>query len=290
MRVQTFSILAGSEACNARCPFCVSKMTPPMGIELKEPEVNWRNFRKACRLAQLTDVTTVMFTGKGEPTLFPKQITRFMDELARYDFPIIEIQTNGIPIAEKPEIYDQYLKEWYEKGLTTIAISIVHYDTEKNRQNYLPSKKSYIDLPALIKKLHDFKFSVRLTCIMVREGINGVAELERLVQFAKENKVEQLTVTPVNKPEETENEEVWHWTKENHLLPEQLKEIINYLEKNGSHLMTLSHGAKVYDLHGQNICLNYCLTVQPESETMRNIIFFPDGHPRPYWQYPATLF
>ena len=23
MRIQTFSIVAGSEACNARCPFCV---------------------------------------------------------------------------------------------------------------------------------------------------------------------------------------------------------------------------------------------------------------------------
>ena len=78
MKIQTFSILAGSEACNARCPFCISKMTPPSGVELKEPKVNWRNFRKACLLAKQSGVTTAMFTGKGEPTLFPKQITKFL--------------------------------------------------------------------------------------------------------------------------------------------------------------------------------------------------------------------
>ncbi len=31
MKIQTFSIVAGSEACNARCPFCISKMTVPNG-------------------------------------------------------------------------------------------------------------------------------------------------------------------------------------------------------------------------------------------------------------------
>ena len=35
MRIQTFSILAGSEACNARCPFCISKMTPPLGVDAR---------------------------------------------------------------------------------------------------------------------------------------------------------------------------------------------------------------------------------------------------------------
>ena len=62
MKISTFTIVAGSAACNAKCPYCVSKMT---GKELgmKEPEVNWRNFDKACRLAQVNQVSTVLFTG-----------------------------------------------------------------------------------------------------------------------------------------------------------------------------------------------------------------------------------
>jgi len=51
-------------------------MTPCNGVGAVEPPVNWRNFHEACRLAQLSDATTAMFTGKGEPTLFPDQTTQ----------------------------------------------------------------------------------------------------------------------------------------------------------------------------------------------------------------------
>lgn len=291
MKIRTLSIVAGSEACNARCPFCVSKMTPPLGVELCEPEVNWRNFKKACRLAKDSGVTTAMLTGKGEPTLFPAQITKFLDAMAEFHFPMIELQTNGILLAEKPEIYDKHLTDWYEKGLTTIAVSIVHYDPERNRRNYVPYKKHYIDLPALIKKLHGFGFTVRLTCIAVNGNIDSREELERLIAFTTENKVEQLTITPVNKPEDSGdgNFEVWQWTKNHHLTDNQKEDLMAYLEENGTRIMRLSHGAIVYDVKGQNVCLNNCLSVNPDSEELRNLIFFPDGHVRYYWQHPGSI-
>src|SRR3989344_743643 len=289
MKIQTFSIIAGSEACNARCPFCVSKMTPPLGVELKEPGVNWRNFDIACRLAKQSGVTTAMFTGKGEPTLFPGQITKYLERMEKYEFPLIELQTNGIVIADKSSLDFPHLRTWYEKGMTTIAISIVHYEQEKNREVYLPYKKQYIDLTRLIWILHTEHFSVRLTCIAANGFIDNTEKVSDLVSFAKSNQVEQLTITPVNKPEHPEHQEAWIWTHNHHLTPEQLNDIKMYLEKNASPLIKLSHGAVVYDLNGQNICLNQCLTVQPDNEEMRNLIFFPDGHLRYYWQYPGAI-
>jgi len=290
VKIQTFSIIAGSEACNARCPFCVSKMTPSCGFdELKEPEVNWRNFEKACLLAKQSGATTAMFTGKGEPTLFPDQITSYLDELQRHEFPLIEMQTNGIMLSEKPQKYDANLKDWYRLGMTTIAISIVHYDPTPNKVIYLANRSEYIDLPKLIEKLHNFGFSVRLTCIAARDYIDTSVKLLKLIQFAKLNKVEQLTITPVNKPEHPEHQEAWDWTNTHHLLPEQLDEIKEFLKTFGSEIMHLGHGAVVYDVAGQNVCLNNCLTVEPESEELRNIIFFPDGHVRTHWQYEGSI-
>jgi len=289
MKIQTFSILAGSEVCNARCPFCISKMTPPLGVELKEPEVHWRNFDVACRLAKQSGVTTVMFTGKGEPTLFPDQITKYLQAMKKYEFPLVEMQTNGILIHDKPEIYSRHLKEWYELGMTLLAISIVHYDPEKNRQIYVPYKKSYSDLPILVNMIHDHGLSVRLTCILANGFIDSSEKLRKMIDFAKKNKVEQLTVTPVNKPDDTESREVWTWTKGHHLTDEQRADIQDYVEKNGSHLLTLFHGAKVYDIEGQNVCFNSCLSVHPNAEDMRNLIFFPDGHLRYYWQYSGAI-
>lgn len=291
MRIQTFSIIAGSEACNARCPFCVSKMTPSCGVdELKEPEVNWRNFHKACLLAKQSGVTTAMFTGKGEPTLFPKQITKFLCEMTRFKFPLIELQTNGIMVAEDFGRYAQHLRDWYVRGMTTIAISIVHYESESNRQIYTPYRRSYIDLPKLINWLHDYhRFSVRLTCIAANGFIDNFGKLNNLIEFARQHRVEQLTITPVNKPEHPESQEAWEWTKAHHLSEEQLGSITSFLYEKGTPFMKLGHGAVVFDVNGQNVCLNNCLSVQPDSEELRNIIFYPDGHVRTYWQYPGSI-
>lgn len=292
MQFQTFTIIAGSESCNARCPFCISKMTLPLGVPVgKPPEVNWRNFQKACRLAKQTGVTTVLITGKGEPTLFPDQITQFLRGMDLYTFPLIEIQTNGIMIAENPAKYSPYLKEWYNLGMTTIAVSIVHYEKEKNREIYVPYKNEYIDLVELIKTLHSHGFSVRLTCILANGFVDSAEKLQNLVYFAKGNRVEQLTVTPVNKPDEngSRNQEAWTWTNEHHLSDLQVEDLEKCIKEKGTKLWTLVHGAAVYDFDGQNLCLNNCLTIQPESDKVRNLIFYPDGHLRTYWQYPGSI-
>lgn len=207
-----------------------------------------------------------------------------------FGFPLIEMQTNGIRIMEKPEVYTPYLSEWYNLGMTTVAVSVVHYEPEKNKEVYVPHAKSYIDLPALIRSLRGYGLSVRLTCILANGFIDSPELLGNLIDFAKENKVGQLTVTPVNKPDETsENEEAWEWTNAHHLTEDQLSGIVEHVQSKGTLLWTLLHGAEVYDLGGQNICLNNCLTIQPEGDHVRNLIFFPDGTLRTYWQYPGSV-
>ncbi len=288
MKIQTFSIIAGSEACNARCPFCISKMTPSQGVTLKTPTVNWRNFRIGAQLAKQCGVTTAMLTGKGEPTLFPDQITQYLEELKPFHFPFLELQTNGILLYEQWEKYLPYLKKWYELGMTMIAISIVHYDAEKNREIYVPYRKKYSDLPVLIARLHEIGFSVRLTCILAEGYIDDVEKLEKLIAFAQEHKVEQLKISPVNKPEESRDSGVEKWTATHFLKPEHVSAIQTFLLQHGTLVMTLAHGALVYDVQGQNVCLSSCLTIEPNGD-IRQLIFFPDGHLRYDWQYKGAV-
>jgi len=51
-------------------------------------------------------------------------------------FPFIELQTNGIRLADEGENidYDYYMASWYEMGLTTICLSMVHYDNVRNAE------------------------------------------------------------------------------------------------------------------------------------------------------------
>jgi len=289
MNIQLMSIVAGTRVCNARCPFCISKMTPVNGIGFKEPEINIRNFRKACKFASINEVHTVMITSKGEPLLYPNQITKYLEELEKFEFPIIELQTNGILIDLEEEKYLFYLKKWYELGLTTIAISIVHYNREKNRQIYLPHKKEYVNLPKIILILKEIGYSVRLACTLAKNYIDSPQEVENLIKFAKENKVEQLKVTPVDKPEKSGDEDIFNWAKEHYLEKDEIKEIDKYLRSSGTALLKFNLGDTVYDVKGQNVCLKRCLTIDKNLEKINAIMFFPDGHLRYDWQYAGAI-
>lgn len=297
--LQTFSILAGSAACNARCPFCVSKMTPPHGVTLREPAVDWNNFRRSCeyitehyRGNSSDGSITAMITSKGEPTLFPEQITKYLDAMKDYNFSPIELQTNGIPIAENKRRYEKHLRDWHERGLSLAAVSIVHYEPEMNRRIYLPYKKQYIDLPGLIEYMHDGerRFSVRLACVLLDGFIDSAEKLEGLMEFAHRHGVEQLTVRPVNRPEESENNAVYEWVGKNYLKEQQEAEIRDYLARRGREVKYLMHGATVYDVSGQNVCITNSLTKDdPLGGYARQLIFFPDGHLRNDWTEAAEV-
>lgn len=82
MKFKMFSVVVGSEACIAKCPFCVSCETPNKD-NLKSCEINWRNLKIAANLANRSNVDTVMLTSRGEPLLFPDQITDYLHSFKR---------------------------------------------------------------------------------------------------------------------------------------------------------------------------------------------------------------
>jgi len=286
MKIQTLSIISGGAACNARCPFCISQMT---GKGVSVTPINKINFNKACRLAQINDVTNVIITGKGEPILYPDQITDFLKALKPFDFPVLELQTNAILFSTQSEKYETYLKEWRQLGLTFIAISIVHYDPEKNRKNYIPYEKSYPDLEKLISHLHDLGYSVRLTCTLVRGGIDSAGEAREMIKQAGKWGIEQLTLRKVAAPENSQNTVVYSWTKAHELSQKNLDDIENFLIKNGHKIASFDYGGAIYDVDGQNVCFTNALTLNKNSENFRQAIYFPDGHVRFDWQYKGAI-
>ena len=153
MRFHTLSVVVGGLACNARCPFCIASMTPASGLTLQAQPPDVPALDRVFALARDAGVGQVMLTGKGEPTLWPAHVTDVLGGLAPYAFPRIDLQTNGIPIADG-RVADGTLASWRGLGLSLIAISIVHHEPEPNRATYLPYRSRYIDLPALIDRLH----------------------------------------------------------------------------------------------------------------------------------------
>ena len=282
MHFQTFSVVVGSRACNAHCPFCISKQT---GLP-KPTEVNWRNFKVACKLAKQTGTTTVLMTGKGEPTLYPELITKHLLEMAPFNFPLIELQTNGIQIASGG--LDGFLQSWYEQGLTTIALSVVHFNNKKNGEIYQPDKIGYNNTEVLINKLHQIGFSVRL-CVMLLKGyVDSVAEVKSTIHYCKLLGVEQLTFRNIKTAEVTSDNGVTEWTRQHALDDAEVGSINAYIKSNGTLLHKLMHDTAVYDVGGQNVCLATCLTQDPDKEDFRQLIYFPSGELRWDWQYEGA--
>lgn len=289
MKFHLFSVIVGTEACIASCPFCVSNETPTKENMIC-PKINWRNFKIAANLANRSNINTVVLTSRGEPLLFPEQITDYLDNLKEFQFPFIELQTNGILLEQKKDYYEKYLNEWYEKGLTTIAISVVSYCSELNRKNYLPKQREYIDLPNLIKRLHNIGFSVRLACVCCKGMMDSALEVFKLIQFAKDNNVEQITLRPVN--DEFRRDSTAKWINNNKLSMEQKEEIKKALDLAGTKLLEINRVGTVYDVNGQNVCLSLPLnknTRDYDPENGRQLIFFQDGHIRYEWEMSGGI-
>jgi len=137
MKIETFSTVVGTTACDAACPFCVSKMTGRSSAGYPR-KMNTERLKRAISLARIGQCTTCLITGKGEPTLYPSDINSTV-ALAGDVFPFVELQTNGLQIGDiankgKASVLDvAHLQRWRKAGLTTIALSLVGIKQEQIR-------------------------------------------------------------------------------------------------------------------------------------------------------------
>jgi molybdenum cofactor biosynthesis enzyme MoaA len=283
MRTHTFSIVVGTAACNAACPFCVSKMSRSEACKL--PRIDEQKFNTACRVVQQArdGLVSVILTGKGEPLLFPKMISQYLDliNLGDFQFPIIELQTNGLLIQDAKESF----RRWYDQGLNKVCISIAHWShNESNRLMGINGSYNFWDDVLLLKQMG---YVVRLNCTMLKNSIDTPHAAEKLFTHCQDAGVDQLTLREVDMPHDASGD-VAEYIKQQkpHGAATRLH---HYLAMSGAtQLLTLPHGGIIYDYNGQNVCISNCLTETTDPDDIRQLIFFPDGRLSFSWQYPAA--
>jgi len=287
----TYTIIAGSKACVNDCPICISKMTPDYGIGYEEQEVDWDAFNRSTHYAFNHGAEVALITGKGEPTLYPGQITGYLHRIEMVErtrgerFDRREMQTEGSLLA-KGGHYDDWLDVWKDHGLDVVALSIYHYDAEKNEEVFRPKGgQKYFDLPKLIEKLNSKGLKTRLSCVMLDGYIDSVEEVERLIRYAEDNDVFQLTLRMADSPKNPLDMEAAQYVERHRLSDEKFRDILDFLEKKGDFCYDLPHGAQVYEVFGQNVCVTTGLTpAQRDKEDIRQLIFFPQGLLTTSWE------
>lgn len=279
MKTHTFSVVVGDSRCNANCPFCVSKMT---ASEFSE-SVNFdeRKFDIAVRIVEQMreGLLTVLLTGQGEPLLFPKQITRYLNCI-NFRFPRIELQTNGVLIAKNLDS----LKYWRDKGLTLVCLSVASHSYVKSNVIMGIKNKCY-DYWGIAGMLQEIGLNVRLNCTMTKAGTYLPEDCEKIIDRANNAGILQTTFREVEMPSPCINTQVGDWVGENKPVG-AARRLHHYLALNGAvKLLELPHGGIVYDFRGQNVAIGTCLTETTDPDDIRSIIFFPDGRVAYSWQY-----
>jgi len=304
MKFQHFTFPVGGDQCDAKCPFCVSRMTQgscktgQYDNITNPPKPDWDTFETACQIASSSpELITALLTGVAEPLLYPELITQSLIVLDKR-FPIVELQTNGLRIARQKEKMTLYLKEWKEMGLKVIALSIVSLDLKENETIY---GSPHYDILKMVKFLHELGFKVRVCCMMMKGYVDSFERISNLAKLANWNKIDQLTIRPIEVPpkEDCKNLNTYNWVQQRTIPKKDMKKIKKKLDQFCSTELVLDYGAIVYGFpifdddkciirDRQNLCLSNCLTKPKTPDQIRNLIFFPDGRIQYSWYSKAA--
>lgn len=298
--VSSMSIVIGDAVrsrCNGRCPFCCARLSNATGLSASDFDQHLINWGKthlkldaACRFAKTTGVTNILLTGRGEPTLYPNEIDEYLVRLNSYGFPFIELQTNGITIdnaykGEATHFGFKDLLKWQANGLTHIAVSMVHWDKDRNNEIY--GAKTPVDLEDLFSNLDQDGFSVRACLMLMKDYVDSVEDFDKVVGLCNSWGAKQLRVASIARPEESSHPSVAKWVDEH--VPEHSQEIVDHVIANGHYLRTLPHGAPVFDYNGLSVCLACCF---PKTNAVGNgmqPIFWPDGSLTYSWEWKGAV-
>ena len=185
MKVKTnmFRLIV-TEACNARCKYCLAENTPKNGQHQSLEAVE-----KAARKAKESGAKEASISG-GEP-LLDKQIIQKIKIVKKY-FNKINLQTNGI-LLNNP-------KDFKKAGITTAIINLPSYD--KKIYEELVGIKKYEQVMANIKKAIKAGLKIRINTVLVKEFTDDIAHCIRMIELSKKLGIKELTFTqlvPTNK-------------------------------------------------------------------------------------------
>lgn len=119
----------------------------------------------------------------------------------------------------------------------------------------------------------------------MKNGINDIGKVQDFIDFTFAN---QITFRPMKIADTDRCSDVYQWAKDN--VPEEsfLEELHNYLD-DYEKIMTLPHGACIYDVNGTAVCLSDCLTKSPDDTgRLRQLILYGNGRLTYDWQYRAA--
>lgn len=267
MKANNLSISIPSDTkCKKNCPYCISKMTGPAKID---PRNFMKNLDKVKTLADHSEVSSVIITGKTEPLQEENLILVSIIGEVFKDYPL-EIQTNGLTLTK-----DSVIQILEESHINTIAVSI-----DKMQQ--------FIRLSDTLKSLDRKGFNVRVTINITSDVLTY--PLETIIDICKLSKVSQLSfrrlTVPKNRVSAPESDKAAKYISEvyGESVTLFLGEFENELSLKGTFVRSLPFGASLFMYEGLS-CTSFenCIQEEAEDDNIRSLIYYEDGHLSTSW-------
>jgi pyruvate-formate lyase-activating enzyme len=272
MKANNLTISIPNMGCDKNCKYCVSKCT---GSVETNCTLMYRNIDKVLNLARMSQVSSVMLTGKGEPFLNLGDVYDFTRRFK--EFPL-EIQTNGIWLNKNRG----RISELAELGMNVIAVSVDAGD---------------MVLLDLSHAIHEAGMLLRVTFnVTNKEALLPRTSFQDLLNAARDLwGADQLTLRNIVVPNYTKHTLQSRWIKNKKNVDPRLyqclqAELIKMCQKKGHHIRSLPYGAEVYDLQGVAVSYSdYCIQDGNNTEDIRSLILQDDGHVYTSWASKASI-
>lgn len=291
MKIQSLSIVVPG-GCPNRCACCVSKLHTDTDFYKNQIEKNYQfealyeqDYMDALNFARDNGCNTLMFTGDGEPLINKTFIRKVVDLNKRLTMPFrwMEIQTSGVFLLETAENGGQQNLRWLRDfvRIKTVSLSLFNiFDSELNAAYSRPkNEKAFVHIDETCAAIKKYDFNLRLSLNMV-DYYNDKSP-EEIFARAKALGANQVTFRVLynnDNPQTNEELEIAGWIVTHKATDEKIKEINDYIKKNGRLLEILPFGAYRYSVHGMSVvvdddCMN---STGGAKEEVKYLILRPD--------------
>lgn len=241
----SLSFLPIAMACEAKCKFCFSESS--ISSEQKKKVKDFEELEYWCERAKKEGAQRFVITGGGEPGILGLEKIKEILSISKKYFNKNILFTNGFFIS-KSENIKETVKELKSSGLSILSLSCHHYQKEKLTE-IMGIDTGYLTILDEIKNIPvDERPKIRLICVIQKGGIDNFYEIQKYVDFAFDNNIEQICFKELYVA--ATNESLYSKTKENKYCIEHqvsLSEVIDYAKNKGLNKVgELAWGSPIY--------------------------------------------
>lgn len=258
MKIQSLSVVVPNKQCINDCKFCVSKMHTNdyenkmhlNGSGDSEYLRTITDFKNRLEFARDNGCNVAILTGSSEPQQNRKFLKRFglTNESLKSPFKCIEMQTTGVLLDDE---YLKFLRN--EVGVTTISLSLSALNDNVNCEFNGTAEKLKVNINDLCRNIKKYGFTLRLSLNMTKifDNVRNPAVLFGLCNSLG---ADQVTLRILYGANDTTEQGIW--VRDNSCSYQKMKEINDYVIRNGIPLETLPYGAIKYSLQNMSIVVD----------------------------------